>query len=549
MSILAASVCLGSGEILLSRQFVELSAPRVHEMLSVISLLLNDNSDRTTLEENGLRYICEPLDELYVVLISDAESSNILQDLKTLHLITQLVKQVAAPNATNVEENDVINSTFSIIDALDEVVTMGFSENLTESQVETFMKMESYEERIQQIIEHNKQLEAAEHRKRMAKKLEAERQSHPSGPSGFGSSSSGFGSDSAGFSSSGGFGPGSSGGFGSGGVPSSASQESASLLAGLQEEQPKPVTKHQTGTGLKLGKSTSHAPSSSASNIGSGLPPAPKPLVNNNLPAPSIPAPAAAPKSKQPSVAPVSTTTDISINEQLTIEALRDGSIKQSRASGTLSLVAGDREHTKLRIKATTEGTPSNYKPHPKMDRALFASERILGLKNGQEEFPASQVLLVKWTADNVPVPLNVSCWISDSADAGFKAITLEYEVAEDKLIGEKLEDIAIKVPLPTSNAHVADPALSFEQFDDHIVWSIPEITLDEPTGSFEFAAEANEEDDFYPLEVSFRTPEQQQEVTTFGKIDVASVTDLSTNEEIDFTKTAVASTASYIIR
>lgn len=541
MSVLAASVCLSSGEILLSRQFVELSAPRVHDMLSACSLLLNDNTHRTTMEENGMRYICEPLDDLFVVLISDAESSNILQDLKTLHLLTQLVKQVAAPNSTNVESDDVINATFSIIDAFDEVVTMGYSENLSESQVETFMKMESYEERIQQIIEHNKQLEAAEHRKRMAKQLESERLSNEArassglGSSGLGSSS-GIGSD---------FGMGSSNGYSLGSArrePLAAADLQASESVLPEEPKPRHATQ-RAGSGLKLGRATAHPEV-----------PIPDVPAAHGVALPTPPTPSFPPKntsttrtSSASSPAPASTTTDISISEQLTIDALRDGTIKQSRASGTLSLVAGNREHTKLKIQASTGGAPSDYKPHPKMDRALFASERVLGLKNANEDLPASQVLLVKWTVDNVPVPLSVSCWVSDSSDAGFKNVTLEYEL--DSQFPGKLENIVVSVPLPTSNAHGADPTASFEQFDDRIVWTVPEASADEPTGSFEFTAEASEEDDFYPLEVSFQTSEQTGDLSTFGKIDVSSVSDAATGDAVEFNKTAVANTASYIIR
>lgn len=526
MSIQAASICQRGGEVLLSRQYVELSSTRIHEILAVYPRLFGEGAQHTTLEEGGVRYIYEPIDELFVVLVSDAASSNILQDLKTLRLFTQLVKETASPGSGIVEPKDVVNATFSIIDAFDEVVTLGFSESLTASQVDTFLRMESHEEKIQQIIERNKQLEAAEERKKKAKQLEAQRQeaSHNfSGMSGMGSNP-GMGTA---------MGPsigpsmGSSLGMGSN-IGSNSGSNSGSSFGGSS------LGSSLKGKGMKLGKK---APASSA-----GLPllADPEPLASSKVQKPV--------KSVSPGTSSIS--TDISIAEQLTVEMHRDGKVKTSRVSGTLNLFAGDREHTKLRIKTSTEGGASDYKPHPKMDRALFSSERILGLKNSQEELPASHVLLVKWTVENVTVPLTVSCWVSEAADSGFKNVTLEYEVSSE--FSGCLENVAVNVPLPTSNAHVLDPSSNFEQFDDRLGWLIPKASLSEnASGSFEFTAEAEAEDDFYPLEVSFSTIAESGPgaLTTFGKIDVVDVVDSSTNSSVTFNKTASAQSVSYMIR
>ena len=289
------------------------------------------------------------------------------------------------------------------------------------------------------------------------------------------------------------------------------------------------------GKGLKLGKKPVPVTG------GAGLPlladpePLPRPSLASHASSPAAPAP------------PASTTTDISISEQLTVELTREGEVKASRVSGSLNLFAGDREHTKLEIRTKTGGNASDYKPHPKMDRTKFANSRVLSLKNSNEELPQSHVLLAKWTSDtDVPVPVNISCWVSQGSDPGFFDVTLEYEVVPE--FEGQIENLAVSVPLPSPNAHVADPSSKHEQLEDRMVWIVPQT---DSNGSFEFTAEADTEDEFYPLAVSFQTAEQSGpgELNTFGKVDVEDVVDLSTGSSVEFNKTASAKTASFVIR
>lgn len=473
----------------------------MHDLVSVYSRLFQNGSQNTTYETDGVRYIYEPLDELFVVLVSESSTSNILQDIETLRLLTQLVKQTAAPNSVSVDGKDVAESTFNIMDAFDEVITMGYSENLTLSQVETFLRMESQEEKIQEIIERNKQLEAAESRKRKAKLLEAQR------------NNAGFEQPDL-----------------SRYVPEMEIRKEPTTEADYssyeQREQPS-----YSGSGLRLGRKATE------DSHEAELPVLPKETVKKNKPKPQV---------------NLSTTNDISISEQLTIEMTRDNNVKTSRVSGTLNLFAGDREHNKLQISADILGNIADFKPHPKMDRANFASSKNLGLKNKEEGFPASNVLLVKWTVDNVKVPITFSCWVSDNGD-GFQTVTLEYEVNPE--FEGTLSNIAVRVPLPTPNAHVDDPESNFEQENDCMIWTIPSASsTSNQSGNFEFVSEADGEDDFYPIDVAFETVEQSStkgdnKLVTFGQIDIDAVTESLSGEPIEFTKTAIASTASYVIR
>ena len=89
----------------------------------------------------------QPLEELYIVLITNKQS-NILQDIDSLHLFAQISQSICRTT----DEREIIRNAFELLGAFDEAVALGYKENLTLSQVKTFMEMESHEERIQEII-------------------------------------------------------------------------------------------------------------------------------------------------------------------------------------------------------------------------------------------------------------------------------------------------------------------------------------------------------------------------------------------------------------
>lgn len=95
-----------------------------------------------------MRFVYQPLDELYIVLITNRQS-NILQDIDSLHLFAQ----VTASICKSLDEREILRNAFELLSAFDELVTLGYRENLSLSQIKTFLEMESHEERIQEIIE------------------------------------------------------------------------------------------------------------------------------------------------------------------------------------------------------------------------------------------------------------------------------------------------------------------------------------------------------------------------------------------------------------
>lgn len=170
MVVLAASICTRGGKAVLSRQFREIARSRVEALLASFPKLADSGSQHTTVEQDNVRYVYQPLDELYMVLITNRQS-NILQDIDSLHLFAQVVTSICK----TLDEQEILRNAFELLSAFDELVSMGYRENLTLNQIKTFLEMESHEERIQEIIARNKELEASEERKKKAKQLELQR--------------------------------------------------------------------------------------------------------------------------------------------------------------------------------------------------------------------------------------------------------------------------------------------------------------------------------------------------------------------------------------
>jgi hypothetical protein len=71
-----------------------------------------------------------------------------LQDIDSLHLFAQVVSSICR----SLDEREILKHSFELLSAFDEVVSLGYRENLGLQQVKTFLEMESHEERIQEII-------------------------------------------------------------------------------------------------------------------------------------------------------------------------------------------------------------------------------------------------------------------------------------------------------------------------------------------------------------------------------------------------------------
>lgn len=120
---------------------------RVESLLTSFPKLIPPNSQHTSVETADVRYVYQPLEDLYILLITN-KASNILQDIDTLHLFARVVSDLCRV----VEEKEISKNQFELMGAFDEVVSLGYREPINLTQVRNVLEMESHEEKIQEII-------------------------------------------------------------------------------------------------------------------------------------------------------------------------------------------------------------------------------------------------------------------------------------------------------------------------------------------------------------------------------------------------------------
>lgn len=555
MAILAASICTHGGKVLVLRQFKDLSKDRITALFANFPLLLSSSgSQNTTVEDESVRYVYQPLEEYYIVLLTNKQS-NILQDIDTLHLFVSVVSNMLR----TVDEKEIFANAFEILSAFDEIVTLGFREKLTMLQVQSFLEMDSHEEKIQEIIERNKEIEATEERRRKAKEIQRKEMSRreregtqkmlammnvandnvsqpvnvlydgpPLGPS-----------------------MGEAGGYGS--LEPVAKEYAAPRSVG--------------GRGLQLGKKPAAKPVSEQRESLLGADPAGRPgaaSLSSQAPvsAPSAgrtagsssfgasPSPGAragdlAGQNRASSASPAVTSSAhdgvlITINEKISAQLSREGSVTSSEVKGDLNLRINRLEYARSKIVLRVENNPAvQYKTHPNVDRGLFTSSGEISLKDKSKPFPSNDQSLgvLRWRAlgkaeDASLVPIVFTVWVS--INGMLADVNIEYELTLDYLSAhpsqQSLENVRVLLPVSLQEVVLKEDStgqVHYDETEEGVVFTIRQIDMSDPQGNFEFSIPAESEDILFPMEVRLdttRTENVTESDLSLGKLLVVDV-------------------------
>ncbi|ERL87931.1 coatomer subunit delta [Dendroctonus ponderosae] len=483
MVLIAAAVCTKAGKAIVSRQFVEMTKARIEGLLAAFPKLIPTGTQHTFVETDSVRYVYQPLERLYMLLIT-TRASNILEDLETLRLFARVIPEYCR----SLEENEIIENAFNLIFAFDEIVALGYRESVNLSQIRTFVEMDSHEEKVYQAVRQTQEREAKLKMREKAKELQRQKleQVKKGIKANFGSS----------------------GGFGSTSNNSYTPTASVDVVSVANDVKPPSHVVTQK-RGMKLGskgkdvesfvdqlKSEGEKVIAPANNIQSAL--------------------------KTPTIKSDVDDVHLRLEEKLIVRLGRDGGVQQFEVLGLVTLHIGNEKWGRIRVQLENKDTRGvQLQTHPQVDKELFKLHSQIGLKQAAKPFPLhSDVGVLKWRLQSTEesyVPLLINCWPSEAGD-GSCDVNIEYELTHTNL---ELADVNIAIPLPigcSPSVGECDGTYVHESRKNQLVWSLPFIDGSNKTGSVEFNAPKAIPSDFFPLTVAFTSK------TSYASIKIVDV-------------------------
>nr|CAD7204753.1 unnamed protein product [Timema douglasi] len=471
MVLIAAAVCTKAGKTIVSRQFVEMTKARIEGLLSAFPKLMSTGKQHTFVETESVRYVYQPLEKLYMLLIT-TKASNILEDLETLRLFSRVIPEYCR----SMEESEIADNAFNLIFAFDEIVALGYRESVNLAQIRTFVEMDSHEEKVYQAVRQTQEREAKNKMREKAKELQRQRmEAAKKGMKSPGFGGGGFGRD-TGYTSTPTVGD-------TANLP-----EELSKLGFIAVQKPVILTK-----AMKLG-SKARDVESFVDQLKSEGEKVVVPVSNKTV----------LPTNKLPE-----NVHDVHLRqeERLLLRVGREGGLQSFELHGLVTLRIANEKWGRIRVQLDNKDIRGiQLQTHPNVDKDLFKAKSQIGLKNPTKPFPLhTDVGVLKWrfqAQDETCIPLSINCWPSENSQGGCD-VNIEYELEHDHL---ELNDVCIAIPLPTGSSPVVsecDGEYTYEPRKNVLLWTLPIVDASNKSGAMEFSATALP-GDFFPVTVNF---------------------------------------------
>ena len=175
----------------------------------------------------------------------------------------------------------------------------------------------------------------------------------------------------------------------------------------------------------------------------------------------------------------------VAVEERLVVKLSRDGGVQSMEVKGTMTLTVADEAAARLKV-ITTRGDDKafQYQNHPNVNKALFAAEGVVALKQSDRPFPtASPVGVLRWRYQNkdddaAQVPLMLTCW-PEEAGGGVINVNLEYTLQAEAMT---LNGVVIAVPLGgdvTPNVKSCDGQWKHNTREHTLLWRVDTLNTD----------------------------------------------------------------------
>jgi len=407
------------------------------------------------------------------MLLITTKASNILEDLETLRLFSRVIPEYCK----TIEEKEINEHCFELLFAFDEIVALGYRENVNLAQIRTFTEMESHEEKVYKAMRETQEKEA---KQKMLERAEEIRRAKVSDAKG--NKSSSYSQHSGGFGS-------------SHNMYSSVSSHNIDPV--IESSSPpsivnNPSSTSKSGNVMKLGKSKDILPAFIEEQV-------------KSLPASKQKTLASSPSSNNT----VSNTESVNIrvDEKINLTCGKDGGVQNLEVLGVLYVHIANEDDGKIRIAIRNNDARNlQLQTNPNIDKILFKNNSVIGLRDPTKSFPiATDVGVLKWrfqSQEETEIPLTINCWPSESKNGC--DVSIEYELQKLNL---ELNNVAIIVPIPSNVAapiiKTCDGDYSYEKYKNCLIWRISSIDQSNSTGTLEFSV-AGVAHDFFPVNVTF---------------------------------------------
>ncbi|ORZ11048.1 Mu homology domain-containing protein [Lobosporangium transversale] len=436
MVVLAISVCTKSGKALISRQFREMTRARIEGLI--------------------------------------ASFPKLTSNIDTLQLVSRVVSSICRPT----DAREIDRNAFELLS----------SENVNLAQVASISEMESHEEKIQEMIEKNKEREAKEELKRRAKILDlaeegAAKEHGRHGRHGMG----------------GGYGQGMGGGYGqspmgfgsqSGNQGYESPVPSDDGLSRFNNPAPKaaPATKAR---GMQLGRKQNNTDLFESLRSEVESVPVSQQQQPQHVPAQSNYSAPTQPDFPMESV-------HVHIEEKITMVANRDGGLENMEVKGDLMLRVSDPSFTKISLSLShLDDSSIQFKTHPNVNKVLFNSNKVIAFRDSSKEFPLNN-------------SYRINCWPSPAGDGSCDAM--------------EFKNVNIIIPIPQGTSPTVGEA------DGHTCRS-----SSNPSGTLEFNCQGEDAESFFPVSVQFES-------------SVTAVTLVADGSEVVFSKQSILTPIEYSV-
>jgi len=523
MVVLCATIVTKAGRPVLSRQFMSLSRVRVEALVTAFPKLLGSESQHTFIETDAVRYVYQPVEQLYMVLVTN-KNSNIMEDLETLRQFVKLIPDYCQGHS----EEAVRKHAFELCCAFDEVINLGYKESVTLQQIKTYTDMDSHEEKLQKIITESKISEAREAARKKAESIDMQKAAIKKAAETRGGRYSSLSSDFR----------------GSSGSPRAGEFET---VEAPKFSQPKPATKfgafdqkeaakaaNQPSRGMQLGKAKPTDDFASAV------------LREEHLPAVTPAAMmggAGSLAAAQAAQAPIEKDkVQVRIEEKIILHLERDGGIKKMEIKGEMKLCIFDPYQSRISVR--TSGTFKKEdgfigRLHPKIDKASWEKDGILARKDASLAFPVgaeNAPVILKWrkvTVEDSDVPFTINFWPNN--EDGRTVVNAEVTHVKK---GIDFKHVYISVPVKLSEEPKVvsvDGDVKYTRADG-LMWRIEEVSENNPSATLEFSIPEVPADDLFPLHVSFFSNQSYSNLSAVEVFDTQSSNAVDFHQEVTLT-------------